>query len=202
MEKYRFLRPLSRGFTLIELMVTVAVLVIVGLIAAPNLQSFVARTGMQTLEKDFIRAIARARSEAVARNTCVSMCQLNVNTTTGATTCETNSAIDGEWQQGWIIFENPTCQSPTGTSVPTAEQIIQIRQPGSMRYTLKDKASTDRQFLTFNARGMLSNQGATFETADTQDASSIYRRKLVLSMQGRVVVDAGTTVPATAAGNK
>lgn len=200
MEKYRFLRPLSRGFTLIEMMVTVAVLVIVAMIAAPNLQSFMARTGMQTLEKDFIAAIGRARSEAVARNTCVSMCQLNIGTT-GATTCETSAANDGEWQQGWIIFENPACENPTSAAVPTAAQIIQIRQPGAARYTLKDKSATDRQFLTFNARGMLRNQAATFETEDTQDANSAYRRKLTMNMQGRMVTEAGTTIPATAAGH-
>jgi prepilin-type N-terminal cleavage/methylation domain-containing protein len=188
MEKYRFLRPLSRGFTLVELMVTIAVLVIVGLIAAPNLQSYLVRSGMSSLRKDFVAAVSRSRSEAVARNTCVAMCQLRSGTTN---VCETN--------------ENAACVSPSGSGfTPTAAQIIVVRQASNPRFTLKDtRGSADRNYLTFNASGVLRGQSATFALKDeeAEDGGPNFRM-LSLSTQGQMVVRTQALYDAnTAAGN-
>ncbi len=208
MEKYRFLRrlpqSLPRGFTLIEMMVTVALMVILGMMAVPALQGFLTRTSMRSLQNDFVGAMQRARGEAMARNTCVSMCQLVDGSTTN---CETDEAKDGQWHKGWILFENPACQSPTATPFsPPAASIIQVRVPGNARFTLEDKsASSDRNYFTYNSRGMLMNQNATMALRDTQDALgalSPNARYLIVSTQGRVrvdVVDPSST--ATAAGN-
>jgi prepilin-type N-terminal cleavage/methylation domain-containing protein len=202
MEKYRFLRPLSRGFTLVELMVTIAVLVIVGLIAAPNLQSYLVRSGMSSLRKDFVAAVSRSRSEAVARNTCVAMCQLRSGTTN---VCETNEAVDGQWHNGWIMFENAACVSPSGSGfTPTAAQIIVVRQASNPRFTLKDtRGSADRNYLTFNASGVLRGQSATFALKDeeAEDGGPNFRM-LSLSTQGQMVVRTQALYDAnTAAGN-
>jgi type IV fimbrial biogenesis protein FimT len=199
----RFLRPLSRGFTLVELMVTVAVLVIVGLIAAPNLQAYLARSSMSSLRKDFVAAVSRSRSEAVARNTCVSLCQLRTGTTN---VCETSEAVDGQWHNGWIMFENAACASPSASGfTPTAAQIIQVRQASNPRFTLKDRSgSSDRNYLTFNASGVLRNQNTTFLLKDAKggDDGGPYMRLLTLSMQGQLMVQTQALYDAnTAAGN-
>lgn len=76
------------GFTLIELMVTVAVLAILVAIALPNYQAFVLNSRMTAQANNFLASLQLARSEAVKRNAAVTM-----------------SAPDGDWANGWQIAD-------------------------------------------------------------------------------------------------
>lgn len=63
----------SRGFTLIELMVTVAVLAILMAIAGPAFNDFFQRYRLRGAADDVTSLLASARAEAVARNRDVSI---------------------------------------------------------------------------------------------------------------------------------
>ena len=76
------------GFTLIELMVTVAVLAILVAIALPNYQAFVLNSRMTAQANDFLASLQLARSEAVKRNAPISM-----------------NAIGSDWANGWQITD-------------------------------------------------------------------------------------------------
>ena len=78
-----------RGFTLIELMVVVALAAIMASLAAPSFKSFVSGQRIKTAASDFVMAAIFARSEAIKRNADVTI----TSVTSGAT----------GWKDGWTV---------------------------------------------------------------------------------------------------
>ena len=66
--KLRRLSCPCAGFTTIELMVVVAVLAVIGAVAAPGMQSFVLAQRVQSLSYDLASDLMLARSEALKRS--------------------------------------------------------------------------------------------------------------------------------------
>ncbi len=183
----------QRGFTLVELMVTVAVVVILAAVAVPGMQSFLAKSGMNAVKDDFAIALQRARLDAISRNTCVSICQLAA---AGGNTCATGAAL-GNWHQGWITYTNAACSGAAATALTPAE-VISVRQPGNDRYQLVDVNTSKQDVLTFDARGTLVSGSSTYRVTDAKNRSSPYQRDIKVSFQGRVQID---VVPPVATGS-
>nr|WP_091663753.1 GspH/FimT family pseudopilin [Massilia sp. PDC64] len=87
----------ARGFTLIELMTVVAITAILSAMAAPSFKSLVAGQRARTASTDLYAALVLARSEAIKRDTQVTL----------------EPAAD-TWQAGWRI------PNPTDTGHPVA----------------------------------------------------------------------------------
>jgi type IV fimbrial biogenesis protein FimT len=84
----------ARGLTLIELMVTIAVLAIVLAIGVPSLQGVVNGSRLSSAANELTSALHLARSEAIKRNRTVVLCRSE-----NLTSC----ADDAQWN-GWIVF--------------------------------------------------------------------------------------------------
>lgn len=57
---------LKRGFTLVELMVTIAVIFIIAMIAAPSMSNIVAKQRLNTVTKDLAYTFGQARSQSAS----------------------------------------------------------------------------------------------------------------------------------------
>jgi len=87
---------LNKGFTLVELMISVAVVGMVTFIAIPSYGRFIAANRLSAQANEMLSAITYSRSEAIRLNRNIMFC----NTTDGAT-CNTTS---GAWQQ-WLVLD-------------------------------------------------------------------------------------------------
>jgi type IV fimbrial biogenesis protein FimT len=74
----------ERGFTLVELLITMAVALVLIMIAVPSFKSLTLSNKLNTTANDIINAIHVARMEAVKRNANTQLCSnsASVNTTT------------------------------------------------------------------------------------------------------------------------
>ena len=75
------------GFTLVELMITIVVVVILGTLAAPSFVEYIANQRLRNASNDLISALQIARSEAIKRNADVDVVR----------TVSTN------WTSGWKV---------------------------------------------------------------------------------------------------
>jgi type IV fimbrial biogenesis protein FimT len=105
--RHRLGRP-SRGFTLIELMVTIALAAILTTLAAPSMTSMIKYNRIQTETSSLIGDLQYARTEAVKRGQPVSVCP-----SSDGLTCLTANT----WQGGWIVFPDATGSGAIVTGV-------------------------------------------------------------------------------------
>jgi len=97
----------ARGFTLLELMVTLAIAAILASIAAPSFKGLIESQRVRSASNELISSLNFARSEAVTRNTDISVTQAS-----------------GGWTSGWTVNNGTTVlravDSVTGIAVSSA----------------------------------------------------------------------------------
>lgn len=103
---------------------------------------------MRRIADDFNQSIFRAKNTAVSKNTCTMMC-MSSSTETNAPSCDSKN--DTDWQAGWIVFLNPSCDV-TKKAPESAEDMLEIRSAISGEYYLQAQSKTIT--IPFNARGM------------------------------------------------
>ncbi|TBW06585.1 prepilin-type N-terminal cleavage/methylation domain-containing protein [Azotobacter chroococcum subsp. isscasi] len=82
----------QRGFTLIELMVALAVLAVLLGVAVPSFSDASLSSKLRSQANALVASVALGRSEAIKRNAVVTLCA----SSDGAT-------CTGAWHQGWIV---------------------------------------------------------------------------------------------------
>ncbi len=94
------------GFTLVELLVTIAVMSILAVAAAPGLQGFVADGRLSSASVSLRSAIELARSEAMTSGRRAAVCR-SANPTDAAPRCSDSTVGNRgatDWGTGWIVY--------------------------------------------------------------------------------------------------
>ena len=176
------MRIVQKGFTLIELMITILIAAILLAITIPGFQSITLKSRQTSAINNFAAMIGRARSEAVTRNrqvvVCASAAPSSANPTcSGANTWETgwimfaeNTTPDGQYQGGEILLQ-------TGEALPTG---VTVRGSGGFAGLIVFSPGT----------GLLTPlQGGGLKYCDSRGFADIRVLNVGVSGQVRVATD-------------
>tara|TARA_R110002167_G_scaffold144413_10_gene334856 strand:- start:87504 stop:88073 length:570 start_codon:yes stop_codon:yes gene_type:complete len=162
----------NRGFTILELCITLAlVCVLTGLAAAP-LQSFVAaKEGDQAL-RSINELILIARSAAAKNGRGVTLCPSSTGLQCG-----------GTWSSGAMLFLDRNFDR----KINQDDIILRARSELSRQGSITWRAFGNRQYLQVDARGFMRHQSGNFSYCDASGDPQL-ARQLVVNSAGRVRV--------------
>ena len=186
MPKYSFK---TQAFTLIELVMTMAIAGIFVTIAIPSFNSTITSSRLTSYANDLVGAIYLARSEAVRRGIQV--------------TVSNNGALT-HWESGWTVFVDingdETYDPPdnlcttSAIGAPTEDCLLRVYPPLANGYTLTTGNSTYNKAAAYSPSGF-SNvaAGDTFRLCNGTDMTT--SRSIVIDGVGRPHVSLpGSTV--------
>lgn len=132
----KFRRTFAGGFTLVELMIVLAVMGIMLAIALPGFTDFTNNSRRSSAISLLVGDLNQARGESIKRNRRALVCVRN----TGGTACGTGT----DWQNGWLVCADEDSDNDCDTA-----DIIATRPALDSRLTLTGTAAVMR----FNADG-------------------------------------------------
>lgn len=122
-------RVFSSGFTLLELLIAMALIVLLLKLAVPGLQALLHGSRMRTEAHRLMGAINLARSEAVLRKGPVSLCPSQI-ATTGIPQC------GGTYTGGWLVFYNEGRDRVVDSGV---DEVLQVFSALPSGYSLTNR---------------------------------------------------------------
>lgn len=163
------------GFTLLELLVTLALAAIILAIGVPAFTELIRNNRQVSTSHTLMTGLNLARSEAIKRAVRVTMCRSN-----GPDSCsDDNSRI---WETGWIVFVDA---DESGDFTDT-DDIIRVFEPIGGNVTLRSGGNYAR-FVSFlplgNSRGNTGLPNDTFRICDPRGSSKA--RAVIVNAVGR-----------------
>ncbi len=158
----------GKGFTLLELMITVVIAGILASMAVPSFTQAIKNNRMSTQINELLATFNYARSEAIKRSTGISVC----SSTDGAS-CSNN------WKDGWIVFVDTDSDKTVG-------EVLRVHKELSGGNTMAFADSAD-SYINYKSIGLAKLAG-TFTLCDSRGDTYKKVIKFPLTGQARVLI--------------
>ena len=175
----------NKGFTLIELMVTIAIAGILVGIAIPNFTSIITSNRLTAGANELVTALNLARSEAVKRGIQV--------------TVRRKSSTSSQWELGWDVFvdvngDETFSDNGNATLCETGEDcLLRTYDALPTGYTLRTSTGTTYQNYAAYLPSGLSNVAVSDTFRLCNGAGNTTPRSITINSMGRARVSTGTT---------
>jgi len=181
----------GKGFTLIELMVTVAVAAILLTVGVPSFRDTVENNRLTAAANELVSALNLARSEAIKRGVRVTVCK----SADGA-----GCTSSGDWEQGWIVFtdldgDGAFTDDGDSTLCESGEDcILRTHEALPSGYTLRPGVNFDNWVAYLPSGRSQGDSGLANDTYRLCHGPDINAaRSIAVSTTGRVSVSKGAT---------
>ena len=185
----------QRGFSIVEVMVTITVLALMLFIAMPSIATWLANTRIRNTAESLQSGLQMARSEAVRRNQSISFYLVSLTNPAVMDDSCTLSDTSGSWV---ISASLPTKKCSSAPSTTTAPMIVSTRAIGgdgaNVAVTaLQSDKSKAGNTVTFNGFGRVTNTNTAIGSidiagpAEVDEANPRYRKlQLLVTPAGAV----------------
>ena len=165
----------NNGFTLIEIMVTVAIVGIFASIALPSFAKLIENNRISTATNQLVSALVLTRSEALKRSNDVTIC---------ASSTQDSCSTSGDFSEGWVVYQDcdgngaitTSSVDCDGDAISNEREIIKVSEGFESLYINNPSPS-----ITYLFSGRV--QASTFDIG--KDATDL-KKKVSLSRLGRV----------------
>lgn len=178
----------SAGFTLTEVMMTLAIAAIVLSIGVPSFQTMFQNNRKSTSINDMRTALALARSTAITRRTRTTVCKSSDNVRCA-------DPDDGDWTLGWIVFVDPnnagTRDLAVDDGVDEDEELLRVHSALSGSASFSGNGTVANR-VSFSPQGLFTNGfGGTLTYDDPRGPE--YGGRLIISSGGQVRYEEGSS---------
>ncbi|MFK7864756.1 MAG: GspH/FimT family pseudopilin [Pseudohongiellaceae bacterium] len=162
----------QRGFSLIELLVVVAILSILLAVSLPNFQDMIESNGTNSQAKLFLTTLNLARSEAIKRGGNVAICASE-----DGADCDEDA-----WGDGWIVFFDANGDADgTAGSVDANDTLIRVFDSVGSSNVI----TFSGDLFEYNNLGFSANGGTQTLLICPASATAANARSIVIGPSGR-----------------
>lgn len=149
----------DRGFTVLELMVVLAIAAILVSMAVPSFLDGIKNNRLTTINNEFFASLNLARSEAIKRGVSITVRKVDDNSAT-------NLGATANWEDGWDVFTD----ADSDGNFEAGDTLIKTYQALPANFTLRGDTNFDN-FVNFASTGLSNNTG-NFTLCDSSDGNT------------------------------